>query len=38
VGSANPERIREAAQAADFELSREEWYQLFVAARGEPLP
>lgn len=38
VGSVNPGRIREAAQAADLELSREEWYQLFVAARGEPLP
>lgn len=38
VGSANPTRIRDAARAADIELSREEWYRLFVAARGEPLP
>lgn len=38
VGSANPERIRETAKAADIQLSREEWYRLFVAARGEPLP
>jgi predicted oxidoreductase len=38
VGSANPERIREAAKAADVELDREDWYRLFVAARGEPLP
>ncbi len=38
VGSANPERIREAAKAADITLDREEWYRLFVAARGEPLP
>jgi predicted oxidoreductase len=38
VGSANPERIREAARAADIKLDREEWYRLFVAARGEPLP
>lgn len=38
VGSANPGRIREAAKAADLELTREEWYRLFVAARGEPLP
>ncbi len=38
IGTTNPERIREAAKAADFELSREEWYRLFIAARGEPLP
>jgi predicted oxidoreductase len=38
VGSAKPERIREAAQAAELALSREEWYRLLVAARGEPLP
>lgn len=38
VGSNNPERIRDAAQAADLELTREEWYQLLIAARGEQLP
>ena len=38
VGSTNPERIREAAQAADLALTREEWYRLLIAARGEPLP
>lgn len=38
VGSNNPERIREAVKATEFELSREEWYRLFTAARGEPLP
>jgi len=38
VGTARPERIREAAQAGELELDREEWYRLFVAARGEPLP
>lgn len=38
VGSANPERIRETARAAEVQLDREEWYRLFVAARGEPLP
>lgn len=38
VGSANPGRIRDAVKAADVELSREEWYQLLLAARGEPLP
>jgi predicted oxidoreductase len=38
VGSAKPERIAEAAKAGELELNREEWYRLFVAARGEPLP
>ena len=38
VGSTNPERIREATKAAELELSREEWYTLLEAARGERLP
>jgi len=38
IGSLEPERIREAATAAQVELSREEWYRLLIAARGEPLP
>ena len=38
IGSTQPERIREAAKAADVDLTREEWYRLLNAARGEPLP
>ncbi len=38
IGTTNPERIREAAKAAAIELTREEWYKLLIAARGEPLP
>jgi predicted oxidoreductase len=38
VGSTDPENIREAARAADVDLSREEWYRLLEAARGERLP
>ena len=38
VGSTKPERIREAVKAADLELTREEWYRLLIAARGEALP
>jgi predicted oxidoreductase len=38
VGSTNPARIREAAQAAEVELSREDWYRLLEVARGERLP
>jgi predicted oxidoreductase len=38
VGSSTPERIKQATKALDIELSREHWYQLMVAARGERLP
>jgi predicted oxidoreductase len=38
IGSTDPERIREATRADELELTREEWYRLLLAARGEPLP
>jgi predicted oxidoreductase len=38
IGTTNPDRIREAVRAPELELTREEWYRLFLAARGEPLP
>jgi predicted oxidoreductase len=38
IGSTNPDRIREATQAAELELSREEWYRLMEAANGQRLP
>lgn len=38
VGTTNPQRIREAVKATEIELTREEWYRLLIAARGEPLP
>lgn len=38
VGTIRPDRIREMVRADDIELSREDWYRLLVAARGEPLP
>lgn len=38
IGTAKPERIREAAQSGNVHLSREEWYRLLEAARGERLP
>ena len=38
IGSTDPARIREAAKAGDSSLSREDWYQLLEAARGEELP
>jgi len=38
VGSTNPANIREAAKADELELSRDEWYRLLEAARGQRLP
>ncbi|MEU6312656.1 aldo/keto reductase [Streptomyces sp. NPDC047014] len=40
IGSARPERIRACRDAAvrEPELTHEEWYGLWVAARGVPLP
>jgi predicted oxidoreductase len=38
VGTTNPDRIREAVQAVETRLDREDWYRLLTAARGEPLP
>lgn len=38
VGSNNPDHIREAAGAGSIELSRTDWYKLWVAARGVAVP
>lgn len=38
IGSIAPENIREAARADEVDLSRDEWYRLFKAGRGAPLP
>jgi predicted oxidoreductase len=38
LGSTRPERIRAACQADSIELTREEWYRLFIAGRGGPMP
>jgi predicted oxidoreductase len=37
-GTTNPERILAASEADHVLLTREEWYRLFVAGRGEQLP
>ena len=37
-GSNNPEHIKDAAKACSLSLDRSEWYRLWTAARGEPLP
>ncbi len=38
IGSVNPENIREATSADKIELTREDWYNILVAARGKGLP
>jgi predicted oxidoreductase len=38
IGSNNAQRIREAVKADDIDLTREDWYHLLIAARGERLP
>ena len=38
IGTSDPERIRACKGAATVRLSREEWYQLWITARGENLP
>jgi len=38
IGTTNPARIKACAGAADIQLSREHWYALYVASRGQPLP
>ncbi len=38
VGTQQVGRIRECARAVDVELTRDEWYEILVAARGEAMP
>jgi predicted oxidoreductase len=38
IGSGNAERIRACGDSTRIQLSREEWYRLYVAARGQALP
>ncbi len=38
IGTTNPERIRDAINATEIELTRDEWYRLMEAACGQRLP
>ena len=38
IGTANPQRIRACANAAQVALTREQWYALYQSARGRELP
>jgi predicted oxidoreductase len=38
LGTIQPQRLKACAQAAEVQLSRVEWYELFAAARGAQMP
>lgn len=38
LGTTKPERIGKMAQALDIELTNSEWFEIYVAARGEDIP
>jgi predicted oxidoreductase len=38
LGTTNPDRLTSSVLADGIELTREEWYALLKAARGEPVP
>jgi predicted oxidoreductase len=38
AGSGRIERIRYAVDALDIDMSLEQWYKIFIAARGNELP
>jgi predicted oxidoreductase len=38
IGTTDPARIKGACQGASIELDRAEWYRLFIAGRGGPVP
>jgi predicted oxidoreductase len=38
VGSGKPERLRSAVEAMKLEMTREQWYRIYMASQGYPLP
>lgn len=38
IGTTQPQRIQAACTGDALELTRQEWYKLFIAGRGGPLP
>jgi predicted oxidoreductase len=38
IGTSRPDRLSACARAVDVDLTREEWYSLFAAARGNEMP
>jgi predicted oxidoreductase len=38
IGTTKPERIKASCEADSVELTRDEWYRLFIAGRGDRMP
>lgn len=38
IGTTKPERIKASCEADAVELTRDEWYRLFIAGRGDRMP
>lgn len=38
IGTCRPERVRSAAQAENIDFTREDWFELWTAARGQEVP
>jgi predicted oxidoreductase len=38
IGTTKPERIKASCEADGVELTRDEWYRLFIAGRGDRMP
>ncbi|MDF2615185.1 MAG: aldo/keto reductase [Clostridia bacterium] len=38
IGTTKPERIKNAVEAFNVQLTRDEWYELLVASRGQRMP
>ncbi len=38
IGTTNVERIRQCSESTKVELSRQEWYDIWITARVDPLP
>ena len=38
VGSGNLDRIKSAVRATDLNLTRDQWFEIYVAGRGVDIP
>lgn len=38
VGSQKPERLKFAVEALDIDMDLEQWFKIYIAAKGEDLP
>jgi predicted oxidoreductase len=38
IGSGKPERLKSAAASMKLKMTREQWYEIYIASQGYPLP